>query len=409
MKEKLFSNLGLKLLAVILGFIVWVAVLNIDDSAVTKQIKDIPIELLNEEAIADQNQLFTITSGETVDIIIKGRKSVVSAMDKDDFIATADLSEISITNAVPIKVVAKDEHKKNSISITVVDDVMRVELEKETSASVPVMVETTGDVAEGYIAGNGIATPNLITVKGPESVVSSIDMVKLIVDVTGRNENVSTNCEPVFINKSGEEVSQKTLVCDTESIEVTVPIYKIKKVAVNIDVKGKPSEGYVVTSTEYVPEMISIGGESLKLSSINSIDIDDIDITGYETNYEATIDVMKYLPEGIVVAEDNRNINVKVTIEKSIEKDIDISAENITIKNKTDNYYYEISFDNGHAVKVSGSSNVVSELTAGDLNIWVDGKELSLGANNVSPIIEADDGYTVVSSCNIVITVSAMP
>ena len=409
MKEKLFSNLGLKLLAVILGFIVWVAVLNIDDSAVTKQIKDIPIELLNEEAIADQNQLFTITSGETVDIIIKGRKSVVSAMDKDDFIATADLSEISITNAVPIKVVAKDEHKKNSISITVVDDVMRVELEKETSASVPVMVETTGDVAEGYIAGNGIATPNLITVKGPESVVSSIDMVKLIVDVTGRNENVSTNCEPVFINKSGEEVSQKTLVCDTESIEVTVPIYKIKKVAVNIDVKGKPSEGYVVTSTEYVPEMISIGGESLKLSSINSIDIDDIDITGYETNYEATIDVMKYLPEGIVVAEDNRNINVKVTIEKSIEKDIDISAENITIKNKTDNYYYEISFDNEHAVKVSGSSNVVSELTAGDLNIWVDGKELSLGANNVSPIIEADDGYTVVSSCNIVITVSAMP
>lgn len=409
MKEKLFSNLGLKLLAVILGFIVWVAVLNIDDSAVTKQIKDIPIELLNEEAIADQNQLFTITSGETVDIIIKGRKSVVSAMDKDDFIATADLSEISITNAVPIKVVAKDEHKKNSISITVVDDVMRVELEKETSASVPVIVETTGDVAEGYIAGNGIATPNLITVKGPESVVSSIDMVKLIVDVTGRNENVSTNCAPVFINKSGEEVSQKALVCDTESIEVNVPIYKIKKVAVNIDVKGDPSEGYVVTSTEYVPEMISIGGESLKLSSINSIDIDDIDITGYETNYEATIDVMKYLPEGIVVAEDNRNINVKVTIEKSIEKEIDISAENITIKNKTDNYYYEISFDNGHAVKVSGSSNVVSELTAGDLNIWIDGKELSLGENNVSPIIEADDGYTVVSSCNIVITVSAMP
>ena len=43
MKDKLFSNWGLKLLSLILGFIVWVTVLNVDDYSTTRQIKDIPL------------------------------------------------------------------------------------------------------------------------------------------------------------------------------------------------------------------------------------------------------------------------------------------------------------------------------------------------------------------------------
>ena len=36
-KPKIYSNLGLKLLSVVLGFLVWLLVLNIDDSADHKQ------------------------------------------------------------------------------------------------------------------------------------------------------------------------------------------------------------------------------------------------------------------------------------------------------------------------------------------------------------------------------------
>lgn len=409
MKEKLFSNLALKLLAIVLGFIVWVAVLNIDDSAVTKQIKDIPIELLNSDAITDQNQLFSVTSGDTVDIIVKGRKSVVNALSKEDFLATADLSKISITNAVPVTVSARDETVKNSISITVVDDVMHVELEEEKTVAVPVTVVTTGQVAEGYIAGNGIATPNLINVKGAESVVSSIDVVEIVVDVTDRTTDVSTNCTPVFKNSSGKEISPNAISCDVDNIDVTVPIYRTKKVPVKIETKGTPADGYIVAAVDYVPDTISIGGESSVLSAVKSIDISDIDISGYDSDYETTLDVVKYLPDGVVVSEDNEIINVKITIEKSVEKDITISADDISIENKIDNYYYEISFENGQAVRVKGSSEVVSKLKASDLHISVDGQELSLGTNEVSLNIKDGDGYTVDSVCNVIITVSAMP
>ena len=156
-KPKIYSNLGLKLLSVVLGFLVWLLVLNIDDSAVTKTISNIPVTLVNTDAITSQNQLFTITSGDTVDVVIKGRKSVISNLDASDFKATADMSKISITNAVPIAVTANSNSIAKKISITVVDNVLSVELEAEKSVSVPVKVVTTGEVASGYTAGNSVA------------------------------------------------------------------------------------------------------------------------------------------------------------------------------------------------------------------------------------------------------------
>ena len=58
--NKIYSNIGLKLLSVVLGFLVWLLVLNIDDSAVTRTIRDIPVNLVNTDAITSQNQLYTI-------------------------------------------------------------------------------------------------------------------------------------------------------------------------------------------------------------------------------------------------------------------------------------------------------------------------------------------------------------
>lgn len=169
--HKIYSNLGLKLLSVVLGFLVWLLVLNIDDSAVTKTISNIPVELINTDAITSQGQLYTITSGDTVDIVIKGRKSVITNLDASDFRASADMSKISITNAVPISVKAVSNSIAKKVSITVIDNVLSVELEAEKSVSVPVKVVTSGDVAKGYTVGNSVAAPNLITLKGASSVV----------------------------------------------------------------------------------------------------------------------------------------------------------------------------------------------------------------------------------------------
>ena len=394
MKDKLFSNWGWKLLSLILGFAVWVIVLNVDDYSTTRQIRDIPVTLINTDAITDKNQLYDIVSGETVDIIVKGRRSVVNALGASDFTAIADMSKLSITNAVNITVTANSSSVNNNISITIVDNVLQVELEEEQTASLPVTVTTKGETAEGYTTGIPVSTPNLITVKGAASVIERIEKAEVQVDVSGRTSDVTATCTPIFYDANGDEISGKKLESKVTGVSVTIPVYKTKTVAVKLDTTGVPADNYKVVNAEYVP---------------NEITVDDIDVSGCSEDLESTVEISKYLPDGVVLADENTSISVHVAIERNISRTMTISANDITIENKLTDYDYAVQFPEGNTVVISGLSDEVAKLTAKDLKITIDAETLSIGANTVELSIKDSDTYTVDSTCKVDIEVTAMP
>lgn len=409
MKNKIFSNPGLKLMALILGFVVWLVVLNVDDYSTTKQISDIEVTLINTDSITDQNKLFDITSGETVDIIVKGRRSVVDSLDASDFTAVADLSKLSITNAVNITVTANSSSVEDSVAITIVDNVLQLELEEEESVSLPVTVVTTGDPAEGYTVGVASTTPNLIVVTGAASVVDRISMVEVSVDVSGRKADVNTTCTPVFYDGNGDEISSNKLECEITSVDVTVPIYKTKEVKIVLDTIGEPADNYEIVSTEYVPGTITVGADTETLQSLSYIKVDDIDVSGCTKDLETTVDLTKYIPDGVVIVGDTTTVSVQITIERRISRTISLTASDINILNKTDDYEYDISFDDGSTIVVSGLSDDISGLTADDLNITIDGDTLKQGTNTVTLEIEDTDTYTVDDACTVTVEVTVMP
>ena len=57
------------------------------------------------------------------------------------------MSKLSITNAVNITVTANSSSVNNNISITIVENVLQVELEEEQTASLQVTVTTKGETA----------------------------------------------------------------------------------------------------------------------------------------------------------------------------------------------------------------------------------------------------------------------
>ncbi|MBO5260886.1 MAG: hypothetical protein J6A82_01340 [Coprococcus sp.] len=405
-KNKIFSNIGLKLISVALGFLVWLIVLNIDDSAVTKTISSIPVSLINTDALTSKSQLYTITSGDTVDIVVKGRKSLISDLDASDFKAVADMAKISITNAVPITVTANSSNIAKKVSITVMNNVMLVELETEKTASVSVSVVTKGEVEKGYTIGNSVAAPNLITIKGAASVVSSIDRAEVVVDVSGAKDDIMTNCVPEFVTVEGEHVSDKTLTYDAETIAVTVPIYKTKNIPISISTVGSPAEGYSVSGITYVPETIDIGGDLAIIRDISRVSINDIDVSGCTSDVETTIDVSKYLPEGVVVTKDSMYINVKITIEKNVTRSIALTPGDITINNKQDEYDYEIIIGDESNIAISGISSAVSKITAKKLALVIDASKLYLGENTVVLSVADGKDYTVTNECTVIVNVT---
>ena len=90
--KKELGHIGYKISAVLLAIVAWLAVANISDYQTTRQISNIPVTQINGDVLDELDQVYDVVSGDTVDIIVKGRRSVVGTLDKDDFTAIADLS-----------------------------------------------------------------------------------------------------------------------------------------------------------------------------------------------------------------------------------------------------------------------------------------------------------------------------
>ena len=152
-KRGFFKTIWLKLLSLLIAFVIWLIVVNVDDYKVVKEIYNIPVEQINGSEIEESGLVFDVTSGETVDIVIEGRRSIVNTLSANDFTAVADLSKLSYTNTAKINVSPKNSSYDDKITITVVDDAMSLSIEEKKSKQFELVVSTKGNVAEGYALG----------------------------------------------------------------------------------------------------------------------------------------------------------------------------------------------------------------------------------------------------------------
>ena len=374
MKEKLLKNWGLKIMAVLIAFLVWFLVANIEDYSISKTITGIPVAILNEEAITSQDMVYEIVQGRTVDIKVEGRRSVVEKLTIDDFTASADLSELSITNSVQISVDAVSSAIRREINISVVDTMMKVAIEERGEQKLPITVVTKGETQEGYAVVSAAATPNMVTVTGAASKVKDIKTVRVEVDVEGLNTSISTRGELILLDADGDPIESDKITRNLSTVSVKVVIQKTKEVPIQIVPSGEVAEGFGIAGPiEYQPTTVLIAGEEEVLRSIREISIEDIDITGLNSDYETTLDINNYLPDGVVIADSTQNIAVKINIEKLVERTLSIKLEDIDFTGADDRFQYEVvSEEKQFELTVTGLKRDLDALTVQDLQPSID-------------------------------------
>ena len=112
MERLKINNLGMKILSVAIAILIWFLVASIEDPVMTRRISGIPVTVKNEEQLKAKGYSYEIIQGEEVNIQVRGSKSVVRNLTAADFNAVADLNELSIMNAMPIHVTAKNNNDK---------------------------------------------------------------------------------------------------------------------------------------------------------------------------------------------------------------------------------------------------------------------------------------------------------
>lgn len=395
MRKRILTHLDLKVISLVIAILIWIIVANVDDYKTTKQITGIEIEFVNGSAITEKNKVYEVPEGTTVDVVIKGPRSIVEGLTRDDFKAIADLSKMSITNSVMVDVSAISSRVDKEITIANTSNAVNVEVENKIEKQLPITVKTTSSVAEGYAISNKSATPNLITVEGAESIVSTINEVYVEVDVSKANHDIVAYGEPVFLDFAGEVIDSAKFDYDVTSAEVTVQVKKTKELSVKVKTVGEVKDGYTISSIDYQPTSVVVVGEPEDLARVDEVVISDIKVTNCDEDLETSVNLADYLPSGIVIADDTEEVMIKVKIEEVKEKNIKISNDDINIVGKDDAYTYSFVNKDGITVTAKGLKDVLDDLKVANLIPSIDVTDYKPGTYKIQVNLRDLSGVTI--------------
>lgn len=394
-RSRVLNNFWLKLLSVVLAFLLWLVVMNVSDSVITVKIKGIPVQQLNGAALEELDKVYDVAKGESVDIVVKGRRSTVEGMTADDFIATADLSTMSITNTVQITVTAKSAGIRDEISVTCVDNVMRLNLEEKIGLQHSVKVKTFGSEKSGYSVCGYQTSPNIVTVEGPKSAVERVTEVVVRVDVSHQSESMDLEGTIELYDAYGDLISNDKVTVNQESVKVHLDVYPTKEVPVTVDIKGSPKDGYTMTEVMYQPQTIYIAGLTENIEDVEGIVVNDVSISGMDTDLETTVNLNEYLPKDIYLSDSDGEVVIAVGIEELATKKITLDSEDISLLQKTVDKHYTLELSEDFVIKVTGLDSLVEEVTLEKLAPRIYCKDRSTGKHsNVEIELNEIEGVT---------------
>ncbi len=379
MKKRLTSNIGLKILSVLLALVLWLVITNVDDPVKTKPFPNVQVKIQNEDVIKTPYQTYEIVEGETVSFKVAARRSILENLTASDFNVKADFSKLMTGNTVMIDVTCK----KNGNEVVITDlkpKTLTIKPEELSFKDFKVNVEQKGEAMEGYYIGEKVASPNIIRVSGPKGRIEKIKQVVTEIDVNNVSKSFNKIEEPIALDEDGNVIDASKLTFSDKYIEVSLTVYKTKQVDLIVRTEGKPADGYVVTGVDYEPKTITIAGEDRLLENINSLEITE-DISGGAADIEKDVNLHDALelPEGIDLVGDNLTVGVNIKISKLESKEIKIWPNDIELKNKKDGSKVDFNTIGPITVKVKGPSEETENLTRLNLKPYIDLADCTIG------------------------------
>lgn len=384
MDKWLLNNTSTKIIALLLGILLFIVVHKEDAGTVATQ-PLVTTQWLNAVSIQtiglDQESLVVGSmSADKVRIQVSGKKTTIASAQPEKYKVILDLTGYTAgRHVIPLKYELPSGVELKSMqpsSVTVV-------LEELQTQQYDVLVKTQGVPEEGYTAGTPIVRPsNRVHVVLPESRMAEVQSIVGIVDVSDSNESViQKQVKLTAYDTSGQEM--KDAVITPSFVEVEVPITKpFKTVPIQLSLRGGLPAGLSVADMEPSVNVVTLYGPNSALNKIEFYDGIEVDIAHLTQPGTYNVNVKLTPPTNIEKMEPS-SIDVKVTIESSMEQVIQNVP--ITMTGQSDRLITTIAepasrqFD----VTVIGAPSVVKELTAQDIQLIANVNDLPVGDHQI--------------------------
>ena len=366
--------IGLCMLAAV---VVWIFADNYgtDGSPITyeKWFRDIPITYTSETVLTGRGlMLLEEGTDATVDLKMQGSHWDLALLDSDYIRVTVDLSDVTRTGEQTVSSIlvsftypyfngriTRTQQSPSPITLNV------AELYHKT---VDVRCEITGNVAEGYSAGELQISPETLEVRGDKADVDAVSYVKVTLDL---GENATSTVErelPIqFYDADGRLMEDSSLRTTEENIDVTLPVYVTKELQLTMDFHASPGARMSNVTWRIDPATILVSGPADVLNNMDAIVLDDFTLAdlGSTTNYSYAIPV----PEGC----ENLSGVTRATLTISFNDMLrtTVGTSNFRLVNEPADRHVTVQTEQLAAI-IFGTTADVSAVTGEDIQVTVD-------------------------------------
>lgn len=421
--EALFRNIGLKIAALVIAFFVWVGVTNTNNPVKTQLFTNVPITIVNQDAVADIGKVVEQQGNGTVTLRVTDRRSVLSQLARNgsDFYVEADMKNLNSMNTVPLTVTCSNPQVTWD-KIELLPSSLSVKLEDKVEQTYVASISTNGTPATGWEVGSSsVTTGKNIVLAGPSSLMRRINQVVAPVDVAGLSSDYTLSSVLKVYDKNGDELTDAQMkslefkdatgtVIKDHTVKVMVDLWKIRTdVPIRIRTTGTPAWGYRVSSIKMIPETISVAGTDEALAELgDELTVKDvINVSGakenvkQEINLEDTLDQLSGLK---LISDADPSVEAEVSIEKNGDVTLDIPLSDIVVQNRPEGMELVFTPADKISVSVHATEDDEKPLTAKDISLSIDLSQCADPGSYEIPVhVTVPDGYELAGDVSLTV------
>ncbi|MDM5214847.1 CdaR family protein [Peribacillus sp. NJ4] len=385
----------------------------------TETIENVPVEVYY-----DRENLVVSGVPETVDVTLKGAKSLlINAKNQRDFKVYVDLSDPAISmgdRTVTFKISELNE----KLVATIDPEYAEVNVQERVTKEFSVEAEYNSSLLEeGYTAGQPTVSPKTVKITGAKDAIEQISYVKANLEISkGLNETVNGKATVKALDR---DLNKLDVTIEPASVAVSLKVsIPSKTVSITPKQTGKAKDGIRIKSISVDPKEVTLFGSETSLGDISEINL-PVNISKIDGDTELELDLTK--PENVQKMSLGK-AKVKIRTEKVDVDEDEVTAEPVeeeeepetepkqeekeqvveedepaAIESKTfsnikivpvgiqDDKDAELESD-VTSITLLGEADDLKKITKDDINLTVDVSNLDEGTHDVELVVNVPEG-----------------
>ena len=346
------------------AILLWLYVVTVVAPEASTTVSGIPISIDGTIVLEERGLVITYQDVTTLSLSVNTSRVNLSKLNADSIRVNADASRIREPGEYALSCVITFPDTVRSSEVDLLrksPDAVKITVSRLEKKTVPVTLNWTGSVKEGFLleADNAQMEPSEVVITGPDYELEQIKEAVVYKDVSNLEETSVETLPITFLNADKEAFEFSELSsANISEVNLTLPVLRTKELTLKVDTL----EGGGVTEKNVViqmnPETIRVKGQPEVIERLDdTFVVGTVDLATLSNREEKSFNLS--LPAGVtnISGEDKVTASFQIT---GVSTDA-ISVSDIRLENQPQGYHTEISTRTARVV-IRGEKSEIREI-----------------------------------------------